>query len=343
MRLSVALLGCGNVGAALLTLLTDKADALRTEHDIEIVFTGGYTRRGGGWLVQPGIGAATVATAGWPHGDIPAGAIPYAGESVAFARACPADVLVELTTLEPQTAQPALDHVRAALTSGKHVATANKGPIAHAYRELRDLATARHRQVRFESTVMDGTPIFNMVEAALPVTRLIALRGVLNSTSNYILGRMVAGDALEAALAEAQRTGIAEANPDNDLEGWDASVKAAVLANALMGADLRPQQVHREGLGAEAMRSAVAALTPGHGLKQVVDVTREGAAVVASVRLAELPPSDPLGHLGAGETSLRLSTDTMGDLSIIEGDGGPWQTAHGVMADLVTIRHSLNR
>ena len=135
----------------------------------------------------------------------------------------------------------------------------------------------------------------------------------------------------------AQRLGVAEADPSNDLEGWDAAVKATVLANVLMGAELRPGDVVREGLGAEAMRRAQAALLPGQTLKQVVEATREGEGVAAKVSLAALPPSDLLAHLSGMEAAIQFHTDTMRDLTIIEGEGGPGQTAFGVVADLVAI------
>jgi homoserine dehydrogenase len=191
--------------------------------------------------------------------------------------------------------------------------------------------------LRFESTVMDGTPIFNMASASLPATTIAGFRGLLNSTSNFVLSRMAQGETLEEAVSGAQRLGIAEANPANDLEGWDAAVKATVLANALLGADIRPADVRRNGLGAEAMRQAHNALLPGQTLKQVAEVERSGDSVSARVRLEALGPGDILAHLSGMEAGLTLHTDTMGDLTIIEGEGGPGQTAHGVMADLIAV------
>jgi homoserine dehydrogenase len=339
--LRVALLGCGNVGRALLAMAAEKVDALREERDLTLTFTGGLTRSAGGWILLPeGVAAATLLASGWPQGPTPAGAQPFAGDGVAFARECPADVLVELTALDPMTGQPATDHIRAALESGKSAVTANKGPIAHAYRELRDLA-AKGQRLRFESTVMDGTPLFGMVEACLPVTRIASLRGPLNSTSNYILSRMARGEALEDALAGAQALGIAEADPSYDLEGWDASVKATVLATVLMNADLRPADVRREGLGAEAMRRAQSALAPGQTLKQMVEVERAGDEVTANVNIVALPEDDILGRLSGMETGLQMQTDTMGELTLIEGEGGLWQTALGVLADIVAIARDM--
>lgn len=339
MEMRIGLLGCGNVGTRLIRLLAAKDEALRREHGLTVTISGAYTRRAGGWLAPEGLSPAALAASGWPAGApaSPDGAQPFHGDGIAFARTCPADLLIEITTLNPVDGQPALDHVRAALGAGKHVATANKGPIAHGLRELRALAAAQSVGLRFESTVMDGTPIINMLEYCLPVTEVISFRGLLNCTSNYVLSLMASGKTLEEAVAEAQRAGVAEADPSNDLEGWDASVKATVIANALMGADIRPADVRRTGLGAEAMRQASAALKPGESLKQIVDGRREGGTVIAEVSLQALPPGDTLGSLSGMETGVRLLTDTMRELTLIEGEGDPTQTAMGVLSDIVNI------
>ena len=341
MHLRIAILGYGNVGRALITMLAEKEAVLRERHDLTIGVTGIMTRSAGAWLAAQGISPAAVLASGWPEDGLPGDTAPFSGDSLAFATAAPADVLIELTTLNAQTGQPALEHVREALKSGKSVVTANKGPIAHAYRELRALAGERGVALRFESTVMDGTPIFNMAAASLPATTIASLRGLLNSTSNYVLGRMAQGETLEEAISGAKALGIAEANPSNDLEGWDAAVKVTILANVLLGGDIRPTDVERAGLGAEAMRRAREALLPGQTLKQVAEAERVGDTVVARVRLEALSPADLLGHLSGMEAGLTLRTDTMGDLTIIEGKGGPGQTAHGVMADLVAVASAM--
>jgi homoserine dehydrogenase len=193
--------------------------------------------------------------------------------------------------------------------------------------------------LRFESTVLDGTPLFNMVESSLPVTAISGFRGLLNSTSNYILGRMALGDTLEIAARQAREAGIAEADPTLDLEGWDAAVKATILANVLMGRDLHPTDIERNGVGRVAMIAKHNALLPGQTLKPVVECWRseEDDIVRASVQLEALPEADPLAHLSGMEAGLVLHTDTMQDLTIIEGKGGPGQTAFGILSDLVTI------
>jgi len=110
-----------------------------------------------------------------------------------------------------------------------------------------------------------------------------------------------------------------------------------VLANVLMGADLRPADVRREELGADAMMAAQANLSPGQTLKQIVQAEGQNGQVVARVQLVALPSSDVFAKLSGMETGLLLRTDTMGDLTLIEGEGGPGQTAFGVLADLVNV------
>ncbi len=128
-------------------------------------------------------------------------------------RAAEADVLFEATSLNVENGQPAADHLRAALEHGAHAITANKGPIVHAYDELRQLATQRGRRFLFESTVMDGVPIFSLFQENLPALHLRGFRGILYSTTNVILGGMEEGLSFEASLQKAQALGVAEPTP----------------------------------------------------------------------------------------------------------------------------------
>ena len=111
----------------------------------------------------------------------------------AFIARVPADVLVEITPLDPRSGRPAIDHVRQALGRGMHVVTANKGPVAFALRRLKALAARKGRLFLHEGAVMDGTPVFNLVERCLRGARVVSFRGTLNSTTNLVLSRMEEG------------------------------------------------------------------------------------------------------------------------------------------------------
>jgi homoserine dehydrogenase len=340
MRLIIA--GYGNVGRELGALLAEKADDLRERYALDVRVAGVVTGRHGGWsAVDPaGIEPAAIAATDWPRsGDLPGGAQAFDGDALALIAAAPAETLIEISPLNPATGEPALSYVRAALAQGMDVITANKGPIALAYHELRASFAAQGRQLRFESTVIDGLPVINLVEFTLPATQILGARAIVNATSNFILSGLAAGQSFEETLARAQAIGIAEADPSMDLDGWDAAVKLTILANVLMGADLRPSDVDRFSSAAQ-MVEMVATAAPGTVVKQVAALVRDPArpqGIRATVALEALQAGDPLAGIGQGKAALVLHTDTMGDVTIIEGPGTPRQTAFGVLADLVTI------
>src|SRR5262249_43525657 len=187
------------------------------------------------------------------------------------------------TTLDVERGEPAVSHVRTALAGGAHVITTNKGPAAFAYRSLMRAADRAGRRFLFEGAVMDGVPIFNLVREALPAVAIVGFRGVVNSTTNYILTAMEQGQPFADALAETQAMGIAEADPSLDVDGWDAAAKTSALANVLLGASMTPRQVERQGISPETGRLAREALAAGQRLKLVVRAGQEGHRLTARV------------------------------------------------------------
>ncbi len=350
----LVIVGYGNVGRELGILLAEKTAVLRDRYGFVPRIAGVATARHGSWIAttDEGIDPDAVVAVDWPNsGVLPDGAQAFAGRSGATGEVTQlidqsnADVLIELSTLNPETGEPATSHIRAAMAKGMDVVTANKGPIALYYRDLRDAFAAAGRQLRFESTVMDGTPVINLAEFTLPASDIQGVRAIINATSNFILSGLVAGQTFEEALQRAQEIGIAEADPSLDLDGWDAAVKLTIVANVLMGADIRPQDVVRES-SADHMREMTANLPPGSVVKQVATIARDAnnpKGVFARVSLAILAPDDSLAGIGQGKAAIQFQTDTMGDLTVIEGPGTPRQTAFGVLADLVTIARGLKR
>jgi homoserine dehydrogenase len=259
-----------------------------------------------------------------------------------FVKRVPADVLIELSALDPRRGQPAVAHVEAALRRGLHVVTANKGPVAFALARLSALARRRGRLFLYESAVMDGAPVFNLVARCLPGVRVRGFRGTLNSTTGYVLSRVERGASFEAALRAARRLGIVEADAGHDLDGWDAAVKGCALAAALMDARVRPGAVRRRGirgLSAAAVRRAARAGTP---IRLVVRGERDGRAVRVRVGPERLPRGDVLAGAGS-DSALVLETDLMGELALVERGGTVDQTAYGVLADLLAIAAAIDR
>jgi homoserine dehydrogenase len=246
-----------------------------------------------------------------------------------------ADILFEATSLSPRDGQPGIDHIRAALESGAHAITANKGPIVHAYEELSSLAITKGRRFLFESTVMDGVPIFSLFRENLPAVHLHGFRGILNSTTNVILSGMEEGLSFEESLAKAQQIGIAETDPSNDIEGWDAAVKVAALIRVLMGAPIQLEEIQREGIGKLSGEAVRAARADGKPYKLVCRAHRTDEGVMASVRPEQVPLSDPMAWVAGTSSIVYFETDIFPGLAITENNPGLEATAYGMLADFV--------
>lgn len=322
---NLCLLGFGNVNRALVRLLVSKADELRERYGIEGRITGVATRRMA-WAAWPN-GIAPEQVLAEPHPE-PVFRVNNMREWLEVARA---GVLFEATSLNAQTGQPAIDYIRTALGSGAHVVTANKGPVVHAFRELRRFAATRGRRFMFESTVMDGAPIFSLFREALPAANLLRFRGILNSTTNFILGEIEAGSAFDEAVKKAQAIGIAETDPSADVDGWDAAVKVAALRTVLMDAPLKPQEVEREGIRGLTPDAVRAARAGGRPYKLVCRADRESA----SVRPEQVPLADPLANVSGTSSIIHFETDTLSGLTLTEHNPGPETTAYGMLADFI--------
>ena len=207
--------------------------------------------------------------------------------------AAQADVLFEATALNVESGEPAVDHIRAALEHGAHAITANKGPIVHAYRGLRDLAAAQGKRFLFESTVMDGVPIFSLFHE-LPVIHLRGFHGILNSTTNVILSEMENGLSFDESLKKAQALGIAETDATHDIDGWDGAVKTAALITALMDVPVRLEEIAREGIRKLSGEAVRAARKEGRPYKLICRAKKTARGVTASVRPEQIPVTDPM-------------------------------------------------
>jgi homoserine dehydrogenase len=217
-----------------------------------------------------------------------------------------------------------------------HVVTANKGPIAHAYAALRDEAARAGVRFLFESTVMDGAPVFNLVRHTLPGVQILGFTGALNSTTKIIIEGMRDGRSMEEGIQEARRLGVAEADAGFDIHGWDSAAKTAALANVLMDARATPQQVDTKGIG-RITPERVAELAQKR--KTVVLVSRARRAkdgVHLRVRAEVVADTDILASV-RGTSNLLLHTDLMGTIGTVSIAPGVAQTAYGLFSDLVQL------
>ena len=351
----LVLIGFGNVARRFVRLLDERAEELRRDRGLDprvvaiVTARHGAARDTGGLdvaraldLVERGGSLAPLdAPAGgraMTPGPVPAveaiRQVAHAARESGSARPL---VVVETTVLDVAAGQPAIDHVRAGLSEGADVITANKGPVAFAYAELEALARAAGRRFLFEGAVMDGIPIFNLVRETLPAVRVSGFSGVVNSTTNFIITAMERGQAYADALAEMQAAGIAEADASLDVDGWDAAAKAAALANVLLGARITPREVERTGIGHLTVDEVREVVGRGRRLKLVARGKRSEPGVTVRVGLEEVPGDHLFATLAGQQNALVLETDLLGEFSVVQLGGGLTQTAYALVSDLVAL------
>jgi homoserine dehydrogenase len=336
---NLALLGFGNVGKAFARLLIRKRSEMLTQYNLTYRVTGIFTARHGVAINSSGLDLERALEAVEnPDGSLQGlSSLPQPQDAIDFIQRCQGDVLFETSPVNYQTGEPAVTHLSNALQRGMHAVTANKGPVVHAFRQLTDLAESKGVKFYFESTVMDGAPIFSLFRETLPVARLIGFTAILNSTTNLILTLMEQGQTMEAAIAYAQSIGITETDASGDVDGWDAAVKVAALVTVLMGIPMKPDQVQREGirnLGASHLQEAHAR---GMRWKLVCRARRQGKEVQASVKPELVEPGSPLFNMEGTSSIAQFETDVLGLFSVVETDPGPETTAYGMLADFLNI------
>jgi homoserine dehydrogenase len=249
-----------------------------------------------------------------------------------------ADVVVEASWTNLKDGEPGLSHIIGALQNGKDVVTSNKGPLALAYRRLVTLAKAQGRHLRFESTVMSGTPIFSLKEFGLAGAEVTELKGILNGTTNYILTQMEQGMRYDEALKQAQRLGYAEMNPDGDVEAYDPAAKVTILANALMNADVNYRDVEREGISEITPEVIRKASEKSERIKLVASTSIDGdGKVEAAVRPTPVPYTNILAHIGGVMNALQISTDVQPDVTIVGPGAGGDSAGYGLLNDLLIV------
>jgi homoserine dehydrogenase len=314
----LALIGYGNVARALARLLRQQY----ARYPFRI--TGIHTARHGTALAARGVPPEPVFG-------------PAAGSIEEFLDAAQADIAVELSTLNPATGEPAIAHIRAAFARRMHVVTANKGPIAHAYADLRDMAARQGVEFRFESTVMDGAPVFNLVRRNLPGVTVLGFTGALNSTSKLVIETMEQGGSFEDGLALARSLGVTEADASFDVEGWDSAAKTAALANVLMDAGSTPQAVSTRGITRLTPERMAELARVGKTVRLISRARRGPGGITLRVRAEVLEKHDVLACVGGTSNVLLLHTDLMGTLGTVSISPGVEQTAYGVFGDLVDV------
>ncbi len=329
------LIGFGTVGQGLAELLIEKEKELLDEYGLGIRVIGISDMLKGSVYKADGINlrkALELAKSGYKISDLPE---KYEGDALSMIKTADADMMVEATYTDIKTAEPATSHIRTALEKGTHVTTTNKGPTALYFHELSRLAKDKGVKFLFEGTVMSGTPLLNLIREALAGCFVSEIKGILNGTTNYILSQMEEGHAYGQVLKKAQELGYAEAVPDADVLGWDALAKVTILANAVFGAKCKPDDFPCQGITDITVDAIMEAKSRGKRFKLIGRVWREGSQVRGSVSPEEVDMAHPLAGIMGATNAVTISTDTLGDVTIVGPGAGRTETGYSVLVDII--------
>lgn len=336
-KLKLALLGFGNAGQAFAKLLLKKSDKINEIYGHEVIVTAIATNSKGNLLCSEGIdleeALADVESMGKFNQE---DALTYLS-TMEIVESADYDVLIEMTPLNIFTGQPAIEHIETAFSRGKDVITANKGPIAWKFAELKEQAEKCGVKFFYETTVMDGTPVFNLADKTLQMAEVTEVSGILNSTTNFILEEMAKGATHDDIMRRGRDMGFIEADPAMDIEGYDAAAKITALLNVLMNAKMTPDMVDRKGIEDITEADIKAAETRGNVIKLVCRGFREDGNIKAIVKPEEVPKADLLASINSTTSVVSITTDLMKKVSIVEHEPEIEQTAYGIFGDLLRV------
>jgi homoserine dehydrogenase len=330
--------GFGTVAQGLSELLLEKRAELASRYGFDWQVTGIADMLKGSAHNADGLDLERImvmVAGGQSISDYPDGGCDW--DAPQMVERADADAMLEVTYTDITTGQPATDHIRSALGRGMHVTTTNKGPLALFSNELEALAKSKNVRFLYEGTVMAGTPLLNLIRETLAGSSISEMQGILNGTTNYILTQMEAGMGYESALERAQELGYAEAVPDADVLGWDALAKVTILANVVFGASLAPDDSPCTGITEITPSEIQAADVAGKRHKLIGRVWRDEDTVRASVAPQLVDLDHPLAGVGGATNAMTVTTDTLGEVTIVGPGAGRRETGFSLLNDLLAI------
>lgn len=247
------------------------------------------------------------------------------------------DLIVEATYSDYKTGDPAYTFIKDALNNGKHVVTTNKGPIALHYAELNKIAIKNKASLCYEGTVLSGTPTFNLIDNSLAGNNIVKVRGILNGTSNYILSEMAKGESFKDVLAIAQEKGYAEADSTNDVKGYDARGKVAILSHRIFGVDLGLENIPTMGIDAISKEELDTAKKEHKNIRLIGTLKKEGNIVTGKVQPEVLDASDALAGIDGVTNAIEFTTEYLGKTMITGPGAGKLETGYAVFSDVLSI------
>ncbi len=319
--LRIGILGLGTVGAALFRALQDNHQSIKDRSGRSIIVTAVSARDKSR---DRGLKLDTVK---------------WFDDPVALASSDQVDCVVELIGGSDGHAKAA---VEAALSSGKHVVTANKALLAKHGTSLVNLAETNKVALNFEAAVAGGIPIIKTLRESLAGNKVTRVSGILNGTCNYILSRMeLEGLTFDACLKDAQRLGYAEADPTFDVGGFDTAHKLSILASLAFGAEIDADAVYVEGIASIAPLDLVMADELGYRIKLLGVAERTPTGIEQRVHPTMVPKHWAIAQVMGVTNAVNVAADIVGELTLVGPGAGGNATASSCLSDLIDIARGI--
>ncbi len=338
MEYRLALIGFGNVGQGLAEILSSKTALLREKFDVDIRIVAICDLYKGSIADPDGFDPQALLDHVTEKGDLKDFPAPDKGwDAQETIEKSTANVLVELAFTDLKTGEPALSHLIQALESGMHVSTTNKGPAALHFPKLLELSKAHGGQIGVEGTVMSGTPALALGNNMLAAAGITRIQGILNGTTNYILGEMENGADYADALKDAQAKGYAEADPAGDVDGHDAAAKVVILANLMMNQKMTMADVSCIGISGVTRSEIESAQTKNQRWKLIGTIESVDGQIQGSVEPVKLDSTHPLYGVGGATNAITYSTNLLGDVTLIGPGAGRIETGYAIIGDILSF------
>jgi len=238
---------------------------------------------------------------------------------------------------------PALDYLRRAISGGKHVVTSNKEVIAKHGAELQALAQQHGVGLYYEASVGGGIPLIAPFQHDLIANEIKGIYAIINGTTNYILTRMAReGIDFATALKVAQELGYAEANPENDIEGIDATYKLAILASLAFQSQVRPEDIYCEGISQLHSRDFRYAQELGFAIKLLAIAKQSNQSIEVRVHPVFIPEDSFLAKVGGVYNAILAEGDLVGKVLFFGEGAGALPTSSAVIADVVSAARNIS-
>ena len=333
MIIRTAIVGLGNVNSRLLAILENKRARLSDDHDVEFLIICVADSKGVA-INLDGYDPKTIREFKQNgHGVNEFEGFKPGVTMTDILKDIDCDLVFEGSPVDLQTGGPGLDVTRAALQRGISVVLANKGPLVLAYQELHQIAEKNKAKLGFSATVCGGLPVINIGKRDMIAADITKLRGIFNSTSNFILDEMATGRTYADALAETQRRGIAEADPTLDVGGWDTANKLSIIANSILGVSVSLKDITVEGISDITIQMLQQERARGNVIKLVAEA-EYGKLSVKPIALAK---TDFLANCDGWEMAVEIHSDLYGIMYHKLWEREPTPTAASMLRDAVNI------